>query len=100
MTSSWGGRRSLPFVFTEQGVAMLSSVLNSERAIHVNIQIMRIFIQFRESISLNKDLSLIWKKLIQHDISIKQIIDVINGMQNPPASENNSRKIGFKRDVD
>ena len=45
--SSWGGRRKLPFVFTEQGVAMLSSILNSDRAIQVNIQIMRAFIRLR-----------------------------------------------------
>ncbi|MDR7131177.1 hypothetical protein J2X69_003537 [Algoriphagus sp. 4150] len=47
-TSSWGGRRSLPYVFTEQGVAMLSSVLNSPRAIQVNISIIRIFVKIRE----------------------------------------------------
>ena len=47
-TSSWGGRRYLPFAFTEQGVAMLSSVLNSERAVKVNIAIMRAFVKMRE----------------------------------------------------
>jgi hypothetical protein len=47
-TSSWGGRRTLPYVFTEQGVAMLSSVLNSPRAIQVNISIIRIFVKIRE----------------------------------------------------
>ena len=50
VTSNWGGRRYLPYAFTEQGVAMLSSVLNSERAIHVNIQIMRTFIKLRERV--------------------------------------------------
>jgi hypothetical protein len=45
VTSRWGGRRSLPYAFTEQGVAMLSGILNSDRAIAVNIQIMRIFIR-------------------------------------------------------
>ena len=48
VTSSWGGRRYSPYAFTEQGVAMLSSVLHSERAIHVNIQIMRTFVRLRE----------------------------------------------------
>jgi hypothetical protein len=54
-TSSWGGIRKLPFVFTEQGVAMLSSVLNSDRAIAVNIGIMRIFTRLRQSIGDNKE---------------------------------------------
>ena len=55
-TSSWGGRRHLPYAFTEQGVAMLSSVLNSERAILVNIEIMRAFTKIRELIGAHKDL--------------------------------------------
>jgi hypothetical protein len=56
VTSSWGGRRTLPFAFTEQGVAMLSTVLKSERAIEVNIQIMRTFVQLRNLIGSNTDL--------------------------------------------
>ena len=48
--SSWGGRRRLPYAFTEQGVAMLSSVLNSERAVKVNIAIMRAFVKLRETL--------------------------------------------------
>jgi uncharacterized membrane-anchored protein YjiN (DUF445 family) len=55
-TSSWGGRRKLPLVFTEHGVLMLSSVLNSERAIKVNIQVMRIYIRMREMMMLHKDI--------------------------------------------
>jgi hypothetical protein len=55
-TSSYGGRRYLPYVFTEQGVAMLSSVLNSERAIQVNIQIMRIFTSLRKMLLTHKEL--------------------------------------------
>jgi hypothetical protein len=58
VTSSWGGRRKLPFVFTEQGVAMLSSVLNSERAIEVNIRIIRIFTKLREMLLTQKDILL------------------------------------------
>lgn len=54
--SSWGGRRKIPYVFTEQGVAMLSGVLNSDRAIAVNIQIMRIFIHIRQILMDNSDL--------------------------------------------
>ncbi|MBI3602250.1 MAG: ORF6N domain-containing protein [Candidatus Omnitrophica bacterium] len=56
-TSSWGGERYLPFVFTEQGVAMLSSVLNSERAVQVNIQIIRVFTKLREMMISHKDLA-------------------------------------------
>jgi len=56
VTSNWGGRRYYPYAFTEQGVAMLSSVLNSDRAIQVNIQIIRTFTQLRELLSTNKDL--------------------------------------------
>ncbi|MEK7164946.1 MAG: ORF6N domain-containing protein [Patescibacteria group bacterium] len=56
VTSSWGGQRYLPYVFTEQGVAMLSSVLNSKRAILVNIQIMRTFTKLRELLVTNEQL--------------------------------------------
>jgi len=56
-TSSWGGTRKSPMVFTEQGVAMLSSVLNSKRAIHVNIQIIRVFTKLREMMLSHKDLA-------------------------------------------
>jgi hypothetical protein len=57
-TSSWGGTRKLPNAFTEQGVAMLSGVLTSERAINVNIQIMRVFIRIRETLIGNTELRL------------------------------------------
>jgi DNA-binding PadR family transcriptional regulator len=56
-TSSWGGRRYLPYALTEQGVAMLSSLLNSERAVKVNIEIMRAFVRLREMIASHKDLA-------------------------------------------
>jgi len=68
-TSRWGGLRYLPFAFTEQGVAMLSSVLNSQRAIMINIQIMRAFVRIRNLITENKDL----QKIIQH---IERRLDV------------------------
>ena len=61
-TSSWGGRRKLPFAFTEQGVAMLSSVLNSETAIRVNIQIIRVFTKMRELLLTHKDILLQLRK--------------------------------------
>ena len=56
VTSSWGGVRKMPFAFTEQGVAMLSGILNSDRAIHVNIQIMRTFTKLRHMLSANEEL--------------------------------------------
>lgn len=56
VTSNWGGRRKLPYVFTEQGVAMLSGVLNSDRAIQVNIAIMRTFIKLRSMIATHKEM--------------------------------------------
>ncbi len=56
VTSSWGGIRKMPFAFTEQGVAMLSGILNSDRAINVNIQIMRAFVKLRHVLSTNEDL--------------------------------------------
>jgi len=57
VTSSWGGRRYPPYAFTEQGVAMLSSVLRSDRAIHVNIEIMRTFVHLRQMLSTNAELA-------------------------------------------
>ncbi len=62
MISSWGGRRYQPYAFTEQGVAMLSSVLNSKSAIHVNIAIMRAFVNLRKLLDSNKELR---QKLIE-----------------------------------
>ncbi len=56
-TSSWGGRRYLPYAFTEQGVAMLSSVLRSKRAAQVNIEIMRAFVRLRQILSVHKELA-------------------------------------------
>lgn len=81
-TSSWGGRRYLPYVFTEQGVAMLSSVLNSERAILVNIGIMRIFVNIRRLVSTNKGmlnrLNQLENKVQSHDKKIRTIFEVIH----------------------
>ena len=81
-TSSWGGRRYLPYVFTEQGVAMLSSVLNSERAILVNIGIMRVFVNIRKLVSANKGilnkLNQLEYKVHLHDKKIKTIFEIIH----------------------
>ena len=93
---------SLPYAFTEQGVAMLSSVLNSERAVQVNIAIMRAFVKLREMLSTNKELAhkfaQLEKKIEKHDDEIKLIFDAIRQLMAPP--ETKKRKIGFRREVE
>jgi phage regulator Rha-like protein len=101
VTSSWGGmRRSLPYAFSEQGVVMLSSVLNSKKAIKVNIQIMRAFVKLREILSTHKELALTLKelelKVDSHDRQIQAIFDVINQLIAP--SDPPKRKMGFTID--
>ena len=81
VTSSWGGRRTLPYVFTEQGVAMLSSVLKSSVAINVNTQIIRVFTKMREMLLTHKDLLLemeeIRKKVSGQDEKIELIFNYL-----------------------
>ena len=81
-TSSWGGRRKLPFVFTEHGILMLSSVLNSKQAIQVNIQIVRIFSRIRQFIVDNGELKLeieeIKKTLNNHDKNIELVFTYLD----------------------
>ena len=89
----------LPYVFTEQGVSMLSGVLNSETAIRVHIQIIRVFAKMRELLLTHKDILLqlekIEKKLTGHDEDIQLIFQYLKQLLNPPQSPR--RKIGFKR---
>ena len=93
-----GGRRYAPFAFTEHGVLMLSSVLNSERAIQVNIQIMRIYTKLRGMLLTHKDILLKLEKLetkaSKHDENFKIVFDYLKELLNPPAAP--MRKIGFK----
>jgi hypothetical protein len=93
-----GGRRYLPYVFTEQGVAMLSSVLRSERAIQVNIAIMRVFVRLREMMATHKELAIKLKELegrIQdHDEQIVAIFEAIRQLMKPPKPPR--RRIGFE----
>jgi ORF6N domain len=95
--SSWGGRRGRPYAFTEQGVAMLSSVLNSERAVKVNIAIMRAFVRLREVLETNRELAQKFAELEQrvgkHDQEIAAIIEAIRQLMTPP--EKPRREIGF-----
>lgn len=83
-TTSWGGRRTPPYGFTEQGVAMLSGVLNSERAINVNIQIMRVFAKIREilmdNLSVRLEIEEIKTKLAVHDKNIELVFSYLDGL--------------------
>jgi len=92
--SSWGGRRNYsPSVFTENGVAMLSSVLNSKRAIEVNIQIMRTFTKIRELLNTHADLRRKLEEMEKkYDYQFKAVFDAIKSLiADPPAV----KKIGF-----
>ncbi|MGD9158954.1 MAG: ORF6N domain-containing protein [Desulfobacteraceae bacterium] len=99
VTSSWGGmRRARPYAFTEQGVAMLSSVLRSKRAVQVNIEIIRVFVRLRKMLATHKDLALKFEKLEKrinaHDEQIQTIFEVIQRLMAPPGKKKN--KIGFE----
>jgi hypothetical protein len=105
VTSSWGGNRKLPFVFTEQGVAMLSGVLHSDRAINVNIQIMRIFTKVRQLLTDNTRLHLeiekIKNKLNSQDKNMEIVFRYLDELSDriPKPEETVPRKrIGFKSD--
>lgn len=93
--SSWGGRRYLPYVFTEQGIAMLSSVLHSKQAIQVNIEIMRAFVRLRRMIEDNKELrQKIHELEKKYDKQFKVVFDAINQLIIPKETEK-KRPIGF-----
>ena len=100
-TSSWGGTRSLPFAFTEQGVAMLSGILNSDRAIQVNIQIMRIFTRLREmlveNLSIRIEIESIKKKLVNQDKSIELVFSYLDELLEKHENPQPRKQIGFKK---
>lgn len=93
------GLRYVPFCFTEQGVTMLSCILNSERAIEVNIQIIRIFSRLRKMLLAHKDILLkleqLEKKITEHDSDIQMIFKALKKLLNPPQKPR--PKIGFRR---
>lgn len=97
-SSGYGGRRYLPRAFTEQGVAMLSSVLNSEQAIEVNIAIMRAFVRLRQMLETNEELNrkfaAVIKKLSAHDKYFSIVFDELKKLTEKPRSS--GRQIGFK----
>ena len=92
---SWGGRRTPPYAFTEQGVAMLSSVLRSRQAVKVNIEIMRVFVRLRRMLQSNAELA---KKLdeleAKYDAQFKVVFQAIRELMTPPSAS--SKRIGFR----
>jgi len=98
--SSWGGRRKLPYAFTEQGVAMLSGVLNSERAIKVNIQIMRVFTKVREilmdNLSIRHEIEQIKKTLLNQDKNIELVFSYLDELMEKHDNPKPRKAIGFK----
>jgi hypothetical protein len=93
-TSKRGGRRYRPYAFTEQGVAMLSGVLHSRRAVRVNIEIMRAFVQLRQMLSSHADLARKLEALEKkYDAQFKVVFDAIRELTTPPAPP--KRRIGF-----
>lgn len=94
-SSGWGGRRYRPYAFTEQGVAMLSSVLRSPRAVQVNIEIMRAFVRLREMLQANAELA---KKLAslekKYDAQFRVVFDAIRELMSAPVKS--TKRIGFR----
>ncbi len=102
-TSNWGGTRYMPMVFTEQGVAMLSSVLKSKTAIQVNINIIRVFTKMREMLETHKEilkkLDELERKNIEHDDKIMLIFEYIKQFEEAKQQEleyKNRKRIGYK----
>lgn len=97
-TSSWGGRRKLPFVFTEHGAIMAASVLNSQRAIEISVHVVRAFVHLRDLVSSNKELSAkldqLERKVAGHDRAIAELINAIRQLM-APSTPNKKRPIGF-----
>ena len=96
-SSTYGGRRYLPYVFTEHGAIMAATVLNSERAVEMSIFVVRAFVRMREALSSNQKivakLGELERRLESHDSDIQQLIEAIRELMTPP--EPNRRKIGF-----
>jgi len=100
-TSSWGGIRKLPYVFSEHGVLMLSSVLNSEKAIQTNIQIMRIFTKIRqmlaETTELRLDVETIKKKIENQGKNIELVFQYLDELIEKKETKTETEKIGYKK---
>ena len=98
-SSGYGGARKLPWVFTEHGIAMLSSVLRSDTAVRVNIEIVRTFVRLRRLLATPGELIAQLQQLAEtvqlHDTQIKGIIDVLRKMMEPPKADTPKRRIVF-----
>jgi hypothetical protein len=104
LEESWGGTRYLPYAFTELGVAMLSGILNSKKAIEMNIAIMRAFVELRRVLLIKSDfkiqLDLIKDRLGGYDAQLNQIYDAIENIMDETAAKNkwdNRTRIGFTK---
>ena len=99
-SSSWGGRRTTPFAFSEHGVLMLSGVLNSERAIAVSIRIMRVFVRLQRLLQNDLELKLRVERLEgrqgRSDDALGELFEVVRRMMDPPVPER--RRIGYRRE--
>ena len=103
VTSSWGGTRKLPYAFTEQGVAMLSGVLKSDKAINMNIAIMRAFVDVRKILlkqsNLNEQLTEIKERIGEHDVQLNELYDAMENLIDEKIAQlkwNDRQRIGFK----
>jgi len=96
-TSSWGGRRKLPFAFTEHGAIMAASVLNSKRAVEMSVYVVRAFVQLRDLLSSQKVLAeqvaKLERRVSHHDNSLVEIIDALRSLMERPSPA--KRAIGF-----
>ena len=104
VTSNYGGSRYLPHAFTEQGVAMLSGILNSDKAISMNIAIMRAFVEIRKILlrqnDIKEQLAQIRERLGEHDVQLNQIYDAMENLLDEKAAErkwDERDRIGFKK---
>lgn len=103
-TSSWGGSRYSPMAFTEQGIGMLSGVINSVKAVSMHIAIIRAFVEIRKAMTKNKTiagkLKSLEEKLGEHDVQLNQIYDAIENLMDKKVEQENwqeRRRIGFKQ---
>ena len=103
VTSSWGGTRKLPYAFTEQGVAMLSGVVNSDKAINMNIAIMRAFVDVRKILlkqsNINEQLTEIKERIGEHDVQLNELYDAMENLIDEKIAQlkwNERQRIGFK----
>ncbi len=100
-TSSWGGRRKLPLVFTEHGAIMAASVLNSARAVEMSVYVVRAFVQLRELMvdhkALAEKLVALEQRVSEHDSSLVEVIEAIRALMTPPSTV--KQPIGFTVDL-